>query len=177
MRDPEAVLADENVTFRREIYREDVEKLLEWMRDDVVTSYLNEDQNIDESLTRLLRQSTLPLFSASFNRDGAFYMVELEGGEPIGFLRLVSRENEAEIVVVIGEREHWGEGHGYRAVRKGIRHALFEWRKKRLIAKIHRRNERSKRLFRKAGFTKDKDLPHEIKYSIDVDRLVGAKAN
>lgn len=159
-------MVEDSVRLRREIYRDDVEKMIEWMEDRAVTRYLNEDQNIEDKLRRVLERSTLPIFSPQFNRDGAFFMICKTGSGPIGFLRLASRGSDAEMVIVIGERSEWGKGYAYRAVCKGLRHAFTEWGKERVLATIKRTNERSKRLFRKAGLTKDEDLSTEERFSL-----------
>ena len=155
--------------FRREVYRKDVEKMAKWMQDDEITEHLNESQNIHRKLKKISQHSSLPIFSHYFNQDGTFFVITRPEHGPIGFLRLASKDEGAEIVVVIGERTQWGNGFGYRAVKKGLRHVFFEWREDQVIAKIHDENERSKHVFRKAGFTHDKDLESEEQFSITVD--------
>ena len=159
------------IVLRREIYRHDVEQMATWMQDEGVTEFLNEDQNIDRKLHHLLRNTTIPLFSPQFNRDGRFFMISLAGGDPIGFMRLISRRDTAEIVVVIGDREQWGKGYGYEAVRKGLEYVFAEWGKDWVVAKIHKDNERSRHVFRKAGMTKDEDLEVEEKLSMHASEL------
>jgi RimJ/RimL family protein N-acetyltransferase len=156
------------IKLRREVYREDVEKLARWMRDERVTQYLNEDQDVDRQLLRLLRTSSLPLFSAHFSRQGTFFLVTLPDQGAIGFLRLIAREEEAEVVIVIGDRSQWGKGFGYRALLKGLKHAFFSWRKPQVIAKIHRRNLRSRQIFKKAGFVEVAEKATEIQYSLPI---------
>lgn len=155
--------AEEKVELRGEVYRSDMERMIRWLQDEKVTAFLNEEQNVDRTLKRIVDHSTLPLFSPQLNRDGRFFMITVPNGGPIGFLRLVARPEEAEIVVVIGERSRWGQGFGYRAILKGVRHALSVWRKKRVVAKIHKENRRSRAVFRKAGFRKTEELEREIK--------------
>lgn len=140
------------ISLRQEIYRKDVEKMADWVEDDEVTAYLNEEQNIDETLHRALQESSLPIFSHRFNRNGSFFMITLGRWGPIGFLRLVPQDPGAEIVVVIGERSQWGNGFGYAAIIKGVKRAFYEWREDRVIAKIQHGNDRSKHVFRKVGF-------------------------
>lgn len=157
---------------RREVYRSDIEQIIRWLQDEKVREFLNEDQNIGERLQRMVAKSTLPIFTPQLNRDGTFFMITIPQDGPIGFLRLISKSGEsAEIVIVIGERDQWGRGYGYRAILKGVKHALFEWRKKRVIAKIDKENERSKAVFRKAGFKKVSDLEREQKFVVSPELL------
>lgn len=159
------------VEFRREIYRQDVEKLARWMADEQVSEHLNEDQNIGCELRELLDRSQLPIYSHLFNRNGCFFLVTLPSSGPIGFVRLVPGNNQAEIVVVIGERCHWNRGYGRQAIRQAARHAFFEWRKERVVATIRRENRRSKRVFKKAGFTKSEELATESRFTLPVERF------
>jgi len=159
----------EDIHLRQEIYRRDVEKMADWVEDDSVVRYLNEEQNIREQLQKVLDQSSLPIFSHRFNRNGSFFMITLDQSGPIGFLRLVPKKEGAEIVVVIGERSEWGNGYGFLAVEKGVHHAFFNWREEKVIAKIRQANHRSKHVFRKVGFTKEDQTQTEEKYTLEID--------
>lgn len=159
---------DKQLQFRREVMRSDMSKLRKWMQDEQVTEHLNEDQNIGAKLQRAVQESSLPIFTPQLNRNGRFFLLTLPDKGPVGFLRLASKADAAEIVVVLGEPDIWGKGYGYRAVRKGLRHAFYEMRKERVVAKIHKGNTRSKHVFRKAGFSKDADLEEEEKFSMEL---------
>lgn len=159
-------MAAADVKLRREVYRDDVEKMVEWLQDERVTRHLNEDQNIDDKLERLLFGTSLPIFSAQFNRDGVFFLITLPDQGPIGFLRLISHRDEAEVVIVIGERSQWGNGYGHAALKKALRHAFLEWRKDQVVAKIHKRNLRSRHVFRKMGFAESRELEAEVEYTM-----------
>lgn len=162
----------ESIRMRREIYGEDVARIARWMEDDRVIAYLNESQNVETSLREALQQRRLPVFTPQFNRNGSFFLVSTARRGPIGFLRLIPQGDGVEMVVVIGERDQWGKGYGRAAIRKGVRHAFFEWRKEKIVAKIHRSNERSKRVFRKAGFSKRRDLPCEEEYALTLQDML-----
>ncbi|MDZ7641468.1 MAG: GNAT family N-acetyltransferase [Desulfurivibrio sp.] len=164
-------MSGQEVELRREVFREDVEKMAAWMADAEVTAYLNEEQNIDHKLQGLLAQSQLPIFSPHFNRDGSFFLITVPAAGPIGFMRLAAKEDKAEIVVVIGERRYWGNGYGYQAIRQGVRHAFFKWRKSRVVATIHRENSRSKKVFRQAGFSKAEELTSETRFALPVEQF------
>ena len=165
-------MSEDQIQLRREVYREDVEEVREWMRDERVTEHLNEDQNIGAALDRAIHESSLPIFTPQLNADGRFFLLTLPGEGPIGFVRLASRPGAAEMVIVIGKPHLWGKGYGLKAVRRGLKHAFFTWRKDKVIAKINKRNHRSKRLFRRAGFTKNADLAEEEKFTVHVSDMV-----
>lgn len=92
--------------------------------------------------------------------------------EPIGFLRLVPKGKIAEMVIVIGDKEEWGKGLGANAIKEGLKQAFFEWRVDEVIAKINFKNERSRRVFKKVGFIKDKELAKEIQYAISIEKFL-----
>ncbi|MDF1614136.1 GNAT family N-acetyltransferase [Desulfurivibrio dismutans] len=165
-------MLQEGVELRREVYRQDVEKMAEWMADEDITEYLNEDQNIDHELKNLLSRTQLPIYSPHFNRNGSFFLVTLPSEGPIGFVRLVPKREQAEIVVVIGERRHWSQGYGRQAIRQAARHAFFEWRKEQVVATIHRENRRSKKVFEKAGFAAAEKLATETRYTMPLEHYL-----
>jgi len=91
----------DTIKLRQEVYRGDVEKMTEWLEDEEVVEYLNEDQNVQDILHRRLRQSSLPIFSAQFNQNGSFFVITHHEHGPIGFLRLVTKSEGVEMVVVM----------------------------------------------------------------------------
>ena len=52
-----------DINLQQEIYRQDVYKLMDWLRDDEVSRYLNEEKGIVNSLDYLLRASTVPVLT------------------------------------------------------------------------------------------------------------------
>lgn len=99
-------------------------------------------------------------------------MITTDEKEPIGFLRLVPKGKVAEMVIVIGEKDEWGKGLGANAIKEGLKQAFFDWRVEEVIAKINFANERSKRVFSKVGFIKDKELAKEIQYAISMEKFL-----
>ncbi len=88
--------------------------------------------------------------------------------EPVG----VPKQTGAEMVIVIGDREKWGQGLGSHAIVEGLKHAFFKWRSEEVIAKINFKNERSRRVFKKVGFVEEKKLAIETQYSISMDKFL-----
>lgn len=158
-----------DINLRREVYKSDSFKIIEWLNDDKVTRYLNEKQNIDKSIEQVMKRVNMPILTHLYNRNGTFFMVTKEEKNSIGFLKLIPKKRGAEIVVVIGDREEWGKGLGPSAIYEGLKHAFFNLRLEEVIAKIHFENERSKKAFKKVGFEKEKELAKEIQYSISIE--------
>jgi RimJ/RimL family protein N-acetyltransferase len=162
------VMVDNSVELRQEVFTSDAWRIIDWLEDDEVTKYLNEGQNVCESIREIIYRINMPILTHLFNQNGSFFMVTTSEKEPIGFLRLVPKGKRAEMVIVIGDREKWNKGFGTNAIAEGLKHAFFEWRVDEVIAKINFNNEYSKRAFKKLGFTEDKELSKEIQYSLSM---------
>jgi len=160
------------VTLQREVYRNDALKIADWLEDEDIIKYLNEHQNVSQGIKQILSRVQMPILTHLFNQNGTFFVIHEGQSKPIGFLRLVFREDEAEMVVVIGDKDKWGLGYGTDAVRQALHHAFFNWRVNKVIAKINELNHRSIRAFRKAGFKHEKKLACEHQYSIAIEDFI-----
>lgn len=159
------------VQLRQEVFESDAWKIIDWMKDIEVIKYLNEKQNVGEAIKRLIYRINMPVLTHLFNQNGSFFIVT-DKEEPIGFLKLVPKGKNAEMVVVIGERKKWGSGLGTNAIFQGLKHAFFVLRVNEVIATIHLKNERSINAFKRIGFKKDRELKKETKYSISMDEFL-----
>lgn len=160
------------VRLRQEVFSSDAWKLIKWLEDTEITQYLNEKQNVSNSIRQVISRVNLPVLTHLFNQNGSFFILTTLDDEPIGFLRLIPKGNSTEIVIVIGEKEIWGMGFGTNAIFQGLKHAFFQWRTDKVVAKIKFKNERSIRVFRKVGFKKERDLAVEAQYSMTIDEFL-----
>lgn len=154
------------VTLKQEITRNDALLIMNWMENLEVTKYLNETANISAEIYHTINRVNLAVLTHLFNRDCSFYLISDDSNRPIGFLKLVRHANDAEMVVVIGDKNKWGQGLGAESINQGLNQAFFQWRVPKVIAKISPCNTRSIRAFEKAGFQHDQDLAHSKLYSI-----------
>lgn len=157
-----------DVQLRQEVYRSDAYRIIDWLQDEEITRYLNENQNVCSSIRQVINRVNMPILTHLFNDNGSFFIVTANKEEPIGFLRLVPKGRAAEMVIIIGDKEKWGQGLGSNAIREGLKHAFYHWRVDEVIAKINYKNERSIRVFNKVGFKREKLLPREIQYTITI---------
>ena len=157
------------VVLRQEVYRDDARKIAQWLESKEVTQFLNEYQNVSAGIRQVLERVPVPVVTHLFYQNWSFFMVDAENKEPVGYLKLVPRWNETEMIIVVGDRQKWGQGFGTAAVSKGLRHAFFEWRSDKVVAIIHSANHRSIRIFQNAGFRKEKKLSQEIQFCITLD--------
>lgn len=156
------------VHLRQEVYESDAWKIIDWLGDMEISKYLNEHQNVCDSIRQVIYRVKMPILTHLFNQRGRFFMVSDPDG-PIGFLKLIPSGKTAEMVIVIGDRKKWGKGLGRNAILQGLGYAFFELRMHEVIAKINFKNERSRRVFKRAGFSEDRKLPKEMQYSITLD--------
>ena len=159
-----------NVALSQEVYRADAEKICDWLNDNEITSYLNEDSNVQKKLMRVVNRVNMPILTHLFNNNCRFFTIKILYGT-IGFLRLVPKGSFVEIVIAVGEKELWGKGIGHNAVVEALKVAFFEMRADNVIAKIKKVNKRSQNLFKGIGFKEVKLLENEIEYHINRDNF------
>lgn len=172
MRDPFIFLCSE-------ITRENAFTLIDWLRDDEVTKYLSDTDNVSDDIQAVLNRVSLPVLTHIFNQNGRFYMIYNKQKKPVGFVRLILDSVETEIVIVIGDRKNWGKRLGVSAIRESINIAFFEYRTQKVVAKIDKENIRSIRAFSSAGFRIERVTAHYYIFSITMrkylDTMKGAK--
>lgn len=165
-------MGDNNVELRQEVFKSDASIIANWLEDTEITQYLNEKQNVSKSIKDIMYRINMPILTHLFNQNGSFFMVTTSEKEPVGFLRLVPKNSIAEMVIVIGDKDKWGKGLGTNAILEGLKHAFFQWRVDEVVAKINFKNQRSRRVFRKIGFTEDKELAKEMQYSMSIKEFL-----
>ncbi len=156
----------EYVMLNQEVTKNDAIVIMNWMENQEVTKYLNEVSNISSEIRHAVERVNMSIMTHLFNRDGSFFLIHDEDQHPVGFLKLVRRANEAEMVIVIGDQKKWGQGLGKLSIRQGLNIAFFQWRIPRVIAKINKKNVRSMKAFERTGFIYEKDLTNSVLLSI-----------
>ncbi|KAF5083594.1 GNAT family N-acetyltransferase [Oscillibacter ruminantium] len=144
-----------SIFLRPEIRTCDVTQLIRWMENPHITRYLNEDEEIADELSAMLREVPEPLLSLQFNRYGRFFLICEDTGPAIGFVKLKEQGTKGcyEIVFAIGEEGLWGNGYGCSAIRAALGTAFLEWRAQKVVAKIRVENKRSINSVRSCGLT------------------------
>ncbi|WP_366923969.1 GNAT family N-acetyltransferase [Metallumcola ferriviriculae] len=163
----------QDIILRREVYRDDLYCLLGWVNDDQVTKHLNEQQSLGRDIEQAINGSSNEIFTHRFNHNGRFFLVEEEEEEqPIGYMRLVNKAEEGEIVLAIGEKDKWGQGLGKQTLWEGLKVAFFNMRLDGLYAKINKQNKRSLKLFKRMGFKNIKDTDQEKVYYLSQEKFL-----
>ena len=161
-----------DVTLTQEVTRKDALIIGEWLGNTEITKYLNEAKNISSEINDIVSKFNTDIMTHLFNRNGTFCMILHGANEPVGFLKLVRKNVEAEIVLVIGEKEKWGQGIGTKSIEQGLSKVFFQWRMPRVIAKIHPGNIRSVKAFEKTGFHFESNLNNCKLYSMTMERYI-----
>lgn len=165
-----------NLLLRQEVFSSDAFELIKWLEDSDVTQYLNEDQNVGNSIRQVMSRVNLTVLTHLFSQNGSFFILTIGDDSPIGFLKLIPKGKVVEMVIVIGEKEKWGMGLGTNAIFQGLKHSFFHWRADKVIAKIKYKNHRSMNVFKNIGFKKEKDFNVEAQYSISIDEFLNIAA-
>ncbi len=162
----------EYVMLNQEVTKNDAIVIMNWMENQEVTKYLNEVSNISSEIRHAVERVNMSIMTHLFNRDGSFFLIHDEDQHPVGFLKLVRRANEAEMVIVIGDQNKWGQGLGKLSIRQGLNIAFFQWRIPRVIAKINKKNVRSMKAFERTGFIYEKELTNSVLLSISQEDYI-----
>lgn len=87
--------------------------------------------------------------------DSLHFAIILNDGRHIGNVGLHSirwGEKTAEVGIVLGEKDCWGQGYGPEALRLLARYAFEELGLEKLVLHVHKENVRALRAYRKVGF-------------------------
>lgn len=140
------------VDLRKTLDKEDAINLIEWLSDDDIIIFMNEDKKIIKFLEQILENRQEVLLTYYLNQRNIFYMIDYQN-EPVGFVSLKPKGNKkCEIVIAVGKKDLWGKKVGKRSLNKILKLAFENFEFEELEAKIHYKNLRSLSLFKNNGF-------------------------
>ena len=160
------------INLKQEVTRNDAMVIMNWMKNNEVTKYLNESVNITYEIQQAIDKVNMFIMTHLFNRDGSFFLIHTDNRNPIGFLKLVRKQKETELVIVIGDKNNWGQGLGKASIKKGLDIAFFQWRVPRVIAKINPNNIRSIKAFENLGFLLENEQSNMKIFSLTMDDYI-----
>jgi regulator of nucleoside diphosphate kinase len=155
-----------------EITRANALTLMDWLEDEDVTRYLSDLCHVSRFIEQAIGRVQLPTLTHLFNQGGRFFMACDRHGVPVGFVRLVKKGPDCEMVLAIGHRDNWGRKLGASTIREGMKLAFFDMRAERLIAKIHPDNERSLKAFLRSGFSLESETPALKSFAMHSERYL-----
>ncbi len=160
------------IYLKQEVTRNDAMIIKKWMENYEITKYLNETVNIGPEIQLAIDKVNMFIMTHIFNQNGGFYLIHADDNNPIGFLKLVRKQMEAEMVIVIGDKNIWGRGIGKSSIKKGLEIAFFQWRVNRVVAKIHPNNQRSVKAFENLGFVLEDEYKNLKVYSLSMNDFI-----
>lgn len=162
-----------SIFLRADITKKDAMNMIDWLNNENVTQFLNEDKNVVDGIYKLIKTTPEHLLTYHFNRYGRIFMVGKNNDESIGFVKFKQCEEKGcyEMVISIGHEEYWGKGYGTKAIREALKQAFFEWRANKVVALIDTQNIRSVRAFEKNGFVKKRKNDKYYIYNLNMNRF------
>lgn len=133
----------------RRIEREDIPTFVRWFSDPEVRSFLLVNSPISHAQEEKWFERKLE------DDDSELFAIETLDGNHIGNIELMDFQRihrRAELGVVIGEKEYWGQGYGSDAIHALLRFGFEELNLHRIQLRVYEDNERGIRAYRKCGF-------------------------
>jgi RimJ/RimL family protein N-acetyltransferase len=143
----------------RPVEKDDVPRFVKWLADEETRSLLS--QHLPFSLMQEERWYEDNLNAREEQAWAIDAQPEGAGLEPwehigsCGFFRLNWRCRHAEAGILIGAREHWGEGYGSDALRTLVHWGFYTLNLNRIYLRVFEDNRRAIRCYQKVGFTEE----------------------
>jgi RimJ/RimL family protein N-acetyltransferase len=143
----------------RPIEKDDVPRFVKWLADEEIRSFLS--QHLPFSLVQEERWYEENLKAREEQAWAIDAQPEGAGLEPwehigsCGFFNLNWRCRRAEAGILIGAREHWGEGYGTDALRTLVHWGFYTLNLNRIYLRVFQDNARAVRCYQKVGFVEE----------------------
>jgi RimJ/RimL family protein N-acetyltransferase len=133
----------------RRIEREDIPTFVRWFNDPDVREFLMVSSPISHA-------QEAQWFERKLQEEGSeIFAIETLDGTHIGNIELFGHNavhRHAELGIVIGEKEYWGQGYGSDAICTLLRFAFEEMNLHRVFLRVYPDNARGIRAYEKCGF-------------------------
>ncbi|MCD5324643.1 MULTISPECIES: GNAT family N-acetyltransferase [Pontibacillus] len=141
------IFETERIRFRK-LEKDDMEILHRWQND--TTVHTNMSTSID-----LYSMEDVEKFYERMKDSRSYIIVEKESDKEIGSITLVRENNQqqnAEFLLLIGEKEYWGNGYGKEALLLFLNFVFMELNLHRISLKVFSFNEKAKGMYERMGF-------------------------
>ncbi len=135
----------------RALEKDDIENCWRWVNDPKITEGLTMIFPISKYEEEQWYEGYIK------NNKDKIFAIEVEG-EHIGNIGLHGIDwvnRKAELGIMIGEKEYWGEGYGTDAITTLLRYAFTRMNLHRVQLRVFEYNERAIRCYKKCGFTEE----------------------
>lgn len=153
----------ERLRFRAFDAEVDVPVFQQWWKDPEIMQYQTAN-----SIRLMQDETTEGKFHKWFQDDDSavgFVMVLKETEEPIGFINLWGirpKNQNAELGILIGRKDLWGQGLGKEALHLMLKYAFAELNLHRITLRVFSTNERAIRAYKSVGFVEEGRMREEI---------------
>ena len=145
------MLQGEKVQLRR-LEPTDIDFIMQWVNDPEVTKWLS---SFVWPVSRKSEEEWLDRAAKADNPSDQILAVETKDGTYIGQVGLHKIDyisGIAELGIVIGRKDYWGQGYGSDALRTLIRFAFSQLRLRKLLLTYYGDNKRAEKCYLRLGF-------------------------
>lgn len=138
----------------RAMERKDLDEIMKWVNDQEVTKYLTA---FLYPISRVEEEKFLER-AMSRNDTEKNLVIETKEGVYIGQISLHKidwKNNNAELGIVIGNKEYWGKGYGTEAINNLLDHAFNQMNLYKIYLRVFEHNQRGMRCYEKCGFKEE----------------------
>jgi len=148
----EQMIKGERVTLRA-IERDDLPRYVNWLNNPAVIHHLSlylpmNSDNENDWYEAQRKDSTIQNFAIMLN-EGAAHIGS------VGFMNINHREQNAELGILIGEKNQWGQGYGREAIRLALDFGFSELNLHRVYLRVDASNTQAIRCYLSCGFVEE----------------------
>jgi RimJ/RimL family protein N-acetyltransferase len=148
----------------RVIERKDLDEIMKWVNDQEVTKYLTA---FLYPISRVEEEKFLER-AMSRNDTEKNLVIETKEGVYIGQISLHKidwKNNNAELGIIIGNKEYWGKGYGTEAIKILLHHAFNQMNLYKIYLRVFELNKRGIHCYEKCGFKEEGRLRQNYFYN------------
>lgn len=141
----------------RAIERKDLDEIMKWVNDREVTKYLaaflypvsqeEEEKFLERAMSRNDTEKNLVMETKERVYIGQISLHKIDW-----------KNSNAELGIVIGNKEYWGKGYGTEAIKILLHHAFNQMNLYKIYLQVFEFNQRGIRCYEKCGFKKEGKL-------------------
>ena len=139
----------------RAVERRDLREIMKWVNDREVTKYLSDFlypvSRVEEEkffLERVMRSNDTEKNMVMETKEGIYL------GQ-ISLHKIDWKNRNAELGIVIGNKEYWGKGYGTDAIKTLLAHAFNQMNLYKVYLRVFEYNQRGIRCYEKCGFKEE----------------------
>ncbi|HZK12571.1 MAG TPA: GNAT family protein [Atribacterota bacterium] len=138
----------------RALERKDLEEIMKWVNDREVTKYLSaflypvswaeEEKFLERAMNHYDTEKNLVIETKEIEYIGQISLHKIDW-----------KNRNAELGIVIGDKEYWGKGYGSDAINTLLNHAFNQMNLNKVYLRVFDYNQRGIRCYKKCGFKEE----------------------